>query len=199
MFNSCGFFIEYGSDVDYRPGFFGDKVDERTRFRLMQWVLPAESWDLYNWTSGDPGFKESTWYTEHTSGDRTRNIHVLAENVIALVLTPRLSGTEDPTGTALAPDFVYNSAPAAWPPAKPQPDMENQLPPIIQATLVSLDEASAARLEGLSDDPVEFLGLNELFQAAAEFDQDMEKLKETLQDNRLQYRVFQSAIQLKSR
>ena len=199
MFNSCGYFIEFGDDAGYRPDFLASKIEPRRRFRLMQWVQPAEQWDLFASTSGNPGYSGRDWFSKHVTGATATNIHVLAENVIALVLLPRLPGTEDPDGTALAPDYTYDSAPSAWPPPDPQPETENRLPPFVQVTLVTLDEGSAARLDEIEADPVGYLGISSLFKDARDFEDDLQTLKDKLQENRLEYRVFQSAVQLKSR
>jgi uncharacterized protein (TIGR02599 family) len=80
---------------------------------------------------------------------------VVANNVIALVVWPMI--TDSPTDT-LSTNYVYDSrmgvtsGTAAWVPsttATQWPQM-NQMPPILRVAMVTIDEPSAAALQGTS-------------------------------------------------
>jgi len=196
IFNSCGYYLEHGDNTSTRPTFLNGKVQPVTRFRLMQWVEPGGKWALFKNTSGNPGYAGQDWFK--TPIENQTDTHVLAENVIALVILPKESDVKDPTGTNLAPAFSYDSTPTNWPPSLPQKKTENQLPPIVQITMVTLDETSADRLEILSSgNPVQYLGLSSLFTTAANLEEDLETLKSSLVKDNLRYHVFQSAIKIR--
>ena len=196
LFNSCGYYIEYSDDSVHRPPFLTDLVQTQTRFRLVQWLEPSEKWQLFNHTSGNPGYSSNDWFSDPVEAGI--DTHVLAENVIALVVLPKLSTLEDPTGTVLAPSYSYSSAPANWPPSLPQAQTENQLPPVLQVTMVTLHENAVDRLEEVSGGtPVEFLGLDNLFQEANQLSADLETLTGLLNQHKLRHHVFQSAIKIR--
>lgn len=208
MLNTCGYYVEYGDDQAIRPAFLnaGNLVPARARFRLMQLCEPSESLTLYTYTSGSAGYRGSEWYTTPiaaTANGSPAYLHAIADNIVALVFLPK-----DPSGTAvsgtqaLASSYTYNTAPAAWPPANPQPKPENQLPPLIQVTMVAIDEASAQRLQAAGGDPVAKLGLDTLFKdpglqadgTTANFAKDLETLENTLQQLHMNYRVFNMEV-----
>jgi hypothetical protein len=124
----------------------------------------------------DPAAK--TWNDWFVSNAATSS-RVLAENVIALVLLPKLPQREDDPngagkGVSLAPNYNYNSriplgevTDPSWSGADPPfpPDQftayradgsqikasrHHQLPPTMRVTMVVIDEASASRLQGSS-------------------------------------------------
>jgi len=167
---------------------------------------PSENLTLYTKTSGTPGYNTAEWFSTPL-GSSTYS-HVLAENVIALVLLPKLSAKEDTAGTTLAPNYSYDSAPISWPPPAPpatQPATQNQLPPLIQLTMVAIDEASAARLEAMGGDQVAKLNLAGLFQNAGDltdaskpgYAKDLKTLTDTLVAMNFTYRVFTSEISIR--
>lgn len=195
LFNSCGYYIERSDNTENLPPFLRDRVAGQTRFRLMQWLEPSDRFQLFESTSGNPAYASRDWFTFPI--EQNINTHVLAENVIALAILPKLPELEDPSGTDLAPDYSYDTSPGRWPPSLPQDRTENQLPPIVQITMVTLDDASAARLESLSESPALFLGLDLLFQDAGKLDEDISTLTTFLNQYGLRHHVFQSAIRIR--
>ena len=212
LLNTFGYYVKVSSDKydandphGTKPQFLA--IPDHTRFRLVQFSEPSENLALYSFTNGAPGYKQTDWFK--TPLAVFSNSHVIADNVIALVFLPKLSAQEDATGTSLAPGYTYNTAPNAWPPAIPQPTPENQLPPLIQVTMVAIDEISAARLDSLcNNDPaamVNKLGLGSLFQTAgslsdatqAGYAKDLKTLTDTLQSLHLNYRVFSSEVSIR--
>jgi len=202
LLNTWGYFVEFGSDAAFRPAILdGSRVQPRYRSRLCELIQPANALSIYQYTSGwdssglpkNLTYTGSNWFsTTIAQTANSRPVHVLAENVIALVLLPKLAAQEGATGTRLAPEYLYNSS-ATRPVADINP--KNQLPPLVQITMVALDETSARRLESGAAMPD--LGLDRLFQTADQFDADLGTLKKNLDDKKLSYRVFTSAVRLK--
>jgi uncharacterized protein (TIGR02599 family) len=99
----------------------------------------------------------------------------------------------------LAPDYEYDSTEAKSP---KEINPQNQLPPLVQVTMVAIDETSAARLSpgtrGSASAPVPDLGLNRLFKKSADFDEDLKTLGETLVERRLLYRVFTTHVSIRA-
>jgi uncharacterized protein (TIGR02599 family) len=202
--NTWGYFLEFGSDEQERPPFIGSlkpPVPLRHRFRLMELMEPAESLSLYQFTSGEDssGKRKNNSYLGHEwfqqplqlSGT-ARPARVLAENVLALILLPKLSVQEDATTSRLAPKYSYDSTTS-----HPDPNInpKNQLPPVIQVTLVSAEEASFSRLQS-GNIPPDF-GLEELFKDASKYYEDMRQLETTLAGRKLNYRIFSTNVSLR--
>ncbi len=86
--------------------------------------------------------------------------HVLAENVIALVILPQLSREDAAANfpearreSVLAPEYYYHSGETGAAEAESNKQLKgflnsrHQLPPVLQITMVAIDEASAVRSE----------------------------------------------------
>jgi len=157
LLNTWGFFVEAGNDPN-RPAFVDTAgVPGRWRSRLMEYMLPTEQMSLY-----DKSDNSYLWYSLHLNDTSNRPVRVLAENVVTLIILPRLSKsdedarvrTEGSTQAAmLSPKYIYDSYPIA--PATLNPgaiagsdsgagiNPKNQLPPILTVTMVAVDERSA--------------------------------------------------------
>ncbi len=119
----------------------------------MELVAPAEMFTLYSEegkkAGGNAEYNDASWFQSAVDGtapftSSKRPVRVLAENIVALILLPKLSSQEDPKGTKLAPQYSYNSLTKNSDPAI---NSKNQLPPIVQVTMVAVDETSFARLQ----------------------------------------------------
>jgi uncharacterized protein (TIGR02599 family) len=229
LLNVTGYFLEYGSDKNDRPLFLrtGEaRLAERWRTRLMEFQQPTESLQLYRVTSAGSKLKPYDWFREplknvdsgSTPGASAPPItrRVLAENIVALALWPHRSKNEPPPPGAsrqLAPDYLYDSRLHVSQPAdKLAPLTRNQLPPMVQVTMIAIDETSAARLQDRLTDatklPVAELGLGSLFlhpsttatpTADKEGDQyraDLKTLEAKLIELRLTYRVFSTDVSI---
>jgi len=221
ILNTCGYFITFGSDKPSWPPFLQrmNLLPERPRFRLMELVEPSNDLSLYHYTSGtnaDGTLKASTysnhdWYTVPlTSGSAP--VRVVAENIIAMVLLPRLTPQDDSSGAKLAPYYGCDStsvgaAASLSGTAAAAVNSKNQLPPLVQLTLVAVEEASYARFQATQGNSFpSILGLSGLFQtvgslsnsAVPGYAQDLETLKNTLQSRRISYRVFTTTIAIHS-
>lgn len=194
LLNTWGFFIDFGSDQDMRPGFLGPKIPLRYRFRLYELMEPSESLSLYKYSSGNPSYAGKEWFTDplKLTPATSRPTRALAENIIALILLPKLSPQEDVTETRLAPQYSYDSTAAN---SDPTINPKNQLPPVIQLTVVAVDEATFGRIQAGAVPPD--FGLTGLFAKAENYHQDLATLEATLQRQKLNYRVFSTNVSIR--
>jgi uncharacterized protein (TIGR02599 family) len=205
LLNTWGYYVEYNQDV--RPPFFNTLPHPpplRYRFRLMEYMQPANKLTIYSLTSGNPSYTGHEWFT-NAFNDPTPPVHVLADNVITLVLLPKLSPSEDPTGTKLAPTYAYDSTTDASNGAASL-NPKNQLPPIVQVTLVAIDESSVVRMTD-SDTANLMAELGGLFIDATQYDADLKlglvasgnpSLANYLTSHKINYRIFTTNVSLRS-
>jgi uncharacterized protein (TIGR02599 family) len=199
--NTWGYFLEFGDDTDFRPPFLGSRVPLRHRFRLMELMEPSESLTLYNYTSGDGfGGRPKTasyvgheWFTAPLAPTGSaRRTRVLAENVIALILLPKMSPQEDSTTSKLAPAYAYDSTSTN---ADASINPKNQLPPVMQVTLVATDEATFNRIQSGTNAPD--FGLDQLFKSASTYNDDLKELERLLVEKRINYRIFSTNVSIR--
>ncbi len=191
LLNAVGYFISYGSE-DVLPSPFPTPSQQKYRYRLMQAIQPAESLEVYRDSSGN------TWV------EKVKDFAVpLAENIIYMAVWPRKGSTEDPEGTELTTppngsDYAYDSRLNTT--AVPQPDTANQMPPMVQITIVAMDEASAARICTADTPPQKISNaLDGLFQKSnqTQFDEDIRTLETRLADEKINFRVFTAHIPIR--
>ena len=190
LLNTWGFYIEYADDTALRPPFV--TTPPRTRFRLMELTQPSEAMTLYSYTSGAPSYAGKGWFTDAWNATPPP-VHVLAENVIALVLLPKLTPKEDPTGITLSPNYVYDST-AINPDAKINP--KNQLSPVVQMTMIAIDELSANRMTAADNTGLQ-AELASLFRDASQFDSDLRGLEAYLIGQKINYLISTTNISIK--
>lgn len=162
--NACGYFLQFDDGSSVVPDFIKSApgFQPRYRFRMMEMTQSTEELAIY-------GNQSSDWFVKNAAG----NSRMIAENVIALVLLPKLSDRQDDPsesgkGVSIAPNYNYNtriglnaSSDSEWtgfPPdeftAHPTDGgavtatRHHQLPPVVRMIMVVIDEASAARLQG---------------------------------------------------
>lgn len=145
--------------------------------------------------------------------------HVLAENIISLTVLPKLSeqdlaanrGTikEEEKDIVLAPDYYYHSAERGQythPPAGLL-NSKHQLPPVLQITMVAIDEVSAKRLgiSNVNDDPFQVRAAS-FMTKASDYKKDLlsepgttssNSLESRLQLKNVNYRIFTTNIYLR--
>jgi uncharacterized protein (TIGR02599 family) len=200
LLNSCGYFVQFGADTPYMPSFFATLVKPRYRFRLMEYLQPSNALTVYSWTSGNPTYTGRDWFSDAFNPPATAPVHILAENVIALIVLPKLSQQQDPTGASIAPSYTYDSANSL------DTTTKNQLPPEVQLTLVALDETSAIKLAAQNGTIPPYLGLASLFQQVGDlstsstsaYGKDLLTLQNTLIQSRLNYRVFTTNVTIRA-
>ena len=211
VLNTWGWFVEYGDDKDARPKFMGEEVAPRWRWRLMEFAPPSENFALYRYTSGalngiarSVTYKGSDWIRTNSYTDGV--VRPLVDNVIALVITPRLARVEEAAFgrtedlSPLAPDFRYDSTKTH---ADPRLNPRNQLPPVVEVTMVAIDEKSAARLNLTSAD-WDLFSVAQKFKRTEQLTEDLSlestsggSLEQELVRRKVAYRVFTTNVHLR--
>ncbi len=207
LMNTWGYYVEFNRDV--RPKLIDDLGAKapplRYRYRLMELMQPSNLLTIYGNDSDKKPYNSSRgWFLDSIKPAGldvlAPSVHVVAENIIALIVQPKLSKKEDPTGIQLSKVFAYDSAPAV-PPKAVQPITENQLPPIVQITMVAIDEASAARIAKGDTPPAFDDALKTLFTDATEtkFADDLASLQATLSNLKppISFRIFTSNVSIR--
>ncbi|WP_050029515.1 Verru_Chthon cassette protein C [Verrucomicrobium sp. BvORR034] len=204
LLNSWGYYLEFGDDDGQRAGFLnaGSTSPRRHRFRLKELQVPAEALRTYaaglnNQTSAAGLY---SWFRTAAAAGHS---HTLAENVVALVVSPlspvpETATTEKETG--IAPTYFYDTRAyqhAATSIALMQ-RTRHQLPPMLRVTLVALDEPSAQRLAEESGSAMPNLHPSGIFQDATKFDADLEQFESALTDRNLRFRTFSTTIRLRN-
>ena len=233
LLNECGYFVEFSSDSSDRPTFLSGTsgaaiIPLRYRFRLKELSVPTESSEFYTY---DTTTFPPNWITD-PFGTAPPLKRTIAENVIALIILPMRS-PNDPaiSGTTsyaqLAPHYAYDSR--AWITTSPTNPVvnnadssplvgitRNQLPPVVQITMVAIDEPSAARLASkngttmptFTDSSALPAGLPSIFQTATtpsgissgkygdEYLTDLASLEKVLVNQHMTYRVFSTSVSI---
>ena len=121
--------------------------------------------------------------------------------MIALILLPKLTPEEDPSGALLCPNYSYDSTKGN---PDPKINPKNQLPPVVQVTMVAVDEPSYNRVFPPGA-PMPDFGLDNMFHDAAgasggggyvqELNVDLPK---TLRLKGLVWRVFTTNVSIRA-
>jgi uncharacterized protein (TIGR02599 family) len=187
LLNPCGYFVSFTTNNTIPDHVTGG--NNPYRYRLMQLLVPSETNDIYNGATGSTG-----WFSSYTNLAKP-----VADNVIALIVRPQDPGTNDPgTNVTGTPNnaYAYNSTLNAS--NNPQPVTANQLPPVVQVTIVAIDESSAKRLDNGSTVPAAITtALGTRFTDPASYQTDLDALTGSLNASRINYRVFSSAVPIR--
>ena len=208
--NACGYYVKYGEDPAV-PEFLqnlANPLPKKYRFRLMEYFQPTQKLGIYTPNNGVGGNSlpghGGGWIQPDAS-----NTRVLAENVVALIVMPMLS-TKDLDGDEppLSSDFWYDSREGAVDASGkirfPQGETTHQLPPILQVTMVVIDEDSAIKMGNPMTAPN--LGLTSLFQQTSKLPDDISALEKVLSAKSgniagngipLNYYVFQTNVAIR--
>jgi uncharacterized protein (TIGR02599 family) len=193
-----GFFVKETSDTQTRPDFLGQTgVKERKRHRLFLYKGMTEHNTIYDASSVEKmarnGRQDAPWIGDLNDEGR---VNPLADNIVLLVIAPRLaedgSGVRDPY--EIASDYEFNSASNGLQPNQAATDY--QIPPLVDITMVALDESSAARVVDESID----LNLSALFKKSSKqsYRDDIKSLQENLREKRLDFRIFSTTVPLRN-
>lgn len=216
LLNVWGYFVELSDDRALRPAFLTDALRPlRHRFRLMECMQPTEKLRTYHYTSGgtaaapaSSAYQGLGWFTDFINRPDAP-VHPLAENIVALILTPRLAKVEERAfnlgadASPLAPKYRYDSTQRH---ADARLNPKNQLPPVVQVTLVAIDETSAARLN-LGPKSGDLFRLRDKFAASKYFTQDLtldptrgpeDSLENRLLALKAGYRVFSTHVPIRA-
>ena len=178
LLNTCGFFVSYTTNSAI-PQHVKAGSNPR-RYRLMQTLVPAEDNSIYKSKTGD------SWFSAFTN-----NAYPLADNIVALVLSP-----QDPASSP--PDLTGNYTYSTRDNTVPQPDNAHQLPPAIKVTMVAIAETAANRLSSGDQEPAAISSsLTGKFSDPANYASDLAQLEKSLSGANITYRVFTSTVPIR--
>lgn len=211
--NTRGFFLEVGDDHDLRPHFLRSRVPTRVRSRLMELREPTERLSVYTPPEKD---EVNWWFVDAINQSPRRPVRVLAENIVAFLVLPRLSNADElarGNKPPLSPNYDYDSTRTSnerlpKPTVDPEVNPKNQLPPVVQIVMVAIDEISGARLaEEHSGDEDLGIQMDGLFTDSRRLeddpstpdraDGDLHELEDRLNKKRLTFRTFSSSVALR--
>ena len=199
--NGCGFFVAYGND----PTMPNVGLANRPRFRLYQWLQSSEE---LREVSATGKIEATATNAPWINPSATNGARPLAENIIAFVV--RVPGTNATVTSTNATNYFWNSVTTNWPTNATQPVQMHQLPPLVEVTMVAIDEAAANRilvggvntntataasiaLTGISSAPF----YRSMFTNNANYSADLKRVTDGLTSKRVPYRVFTTTIPLR--
>ncbi|TLD68560.1 Verru_Chthon cassette protein C [Phragmitibacter flavus] len=204
LLNSWGYFLEFGDDDNHRATFLNDASTspKRYRYRLKELQVPAEELRTYaaKLNTKNSATDLYAWFRTAVTANHS---HTLAENVVALVISPLLASPDASVyekETDLAPDYFYDTRAYQHNAASTNlmQRTRHKLPPLLQITLVAIDEASAQRLADEHGSSMPNLYPGNLFTDATRLNEDLTTLEATLTERKLRYRVFTTTIRLRN-
>ncbi len=197
LLNACGYYVQYCSDSGFRPSII---TSSRWRYRLMQAIEPTESLQVLADAVSDNTAWTGNIANTGPGATLAADAIPLADNVISMVIWPMLPSALDATGTSLAPNYIYDSqlspAPALNGGVVVQPLTAHQLPPIIQVTMVVIDEASAARIDTKSSTPPTVIenALQGKFVSASKYAADLASVENSLSASHIGFEVLNTSV-----
>ncbi|NNM30385.1 MAG: Verru_Chthon cassette protein C [Akkermansiaceae bacterium] len=214
LLNAWGYYIKFNDTDDDAPPFIRDLqqgnppvVSVKKGFRLMEYRQPSEELTIYKDklrekdNDGRSSFYQ--WFREELE----ENSRVVADNIIALVVRPVVSeqdarkSSRDPWW--IAPEYTYDSRQFQW---GGRNDLSltsrNQVPPVLELTLVAVDESSYIAYErrNPSSDPRTVISdlLENRFKEAEKLTEDLDSLELGLSDLGISHRVFSASVGLRT-
>jgi uncharacterized protein (TIGR02599 family) len=197
LLNACGYYVQYCNDSSFRPSIISGS---RWRYRLMQAIEPTENLQVLADALSDNTAWTANIANTGPGAALAPDAIPLADNVIAMVIWSMLPTGADGTGIRLAPNYIYDSqlspAPALTGGGVVQPQTAHQLPPIIQVTMIVIDEASAARIDTKSSTPPAVIenALRGRFIAANNYAADLAAVEGSLSAGQIGFEVLNSSV-----
>jgi uncharacterized protein (TIGR02599 family) len=214
LLNARGYYVEFGSDDADKPPFIVERgLPAKHRYRLMEYRPPAE----HSQAAGG-SFQGNTIYTKPADWfrqDLSTSSRVVAENILLLLVSPR--GPQSSGSVAgrepwwIAPRYDYDSLDCdnssrnvegirMRDDGTADQGTQHLLPPIVELTMVAIDEPSAQRwTESRKNSPVSILqDSGAAFANVVDEVRDMKKLKDYLVQQKLNYHVFTASVALRN-
>ena len=202
----CGDYLEWGDDRAYQPTFLRNAgFPSHYRLRLIENTQPSQDFHGYPaFTDVDPN-NDRDWVNGSDGMLKKGNAHVLAENIIALVIRPEVPQQDAqslglPGPEALTTDYLYDTRSVAGQTRSTPTSAVQfaQLPPMLRIVMVAVDEASAARLIQGSALPAAF-DTSALFRDPTEtqYQADLASVEKQLVGARVRFRFFAQVIALR--
>ncbi len=184
LLNTAGYYVSFTTNSGIPPHV--KSASNPYRYRLMQMLVPTETNSIYQ-----PGGTNDDWFADPSFQNYIVSV---ADNVIALIIRPQDPSANPPAD--ITTDYSYDSSSNAT--LYPQPVTANQLPPLLQVTMVAIDEATAKRLDSGSTQPAAISSaLNGKFQISANFQTDLAQLEQQLTAAHIPYKVFSSNVPIR--
>ncbi len=197
LLNSVGFYTTF-SEAEHLPPYLpGQKTDA---WRLWMFLQPSVDFSVYDAYNASPqAASQASWFQNGLKNPALN--HILANNVILLLLRASYSDT---AGAPLV-RYVYDSRPGPPAPGLAQPVEAHQIPPLLHATLVVIDQKTADRLlVATGGVPYNLIPANLFARGgarddASDYSLDMESLRTHLDGRPLfgipiNYRIFEATI-----
>jgi uncharacterized protein (TIGR02599 family) len=205
LFNGRGYFVAFGSDRRFKPGFV--QSADRFRYRLMEFRPPAESNQVFQDGQEERSKNQpqafTQWFKQAMSvgaGSFEEHLNPLAENILTIIVSPRDSlkaGTANRSETysKIAPSYRFDSNDSS----DDFTDYAQQVPPLLRVTMVAIDETAAVRFQNGSSPPSELASaVNGLFTNTNNYAQDVQKAAEALNRLGVSHKIFSSLVLLRS-
>jgi uncharacterized protein (TIGR02599 family) len=198
LLNACGYYVQYCNNTQFHPTMF---TPAKWRYRLLQAIEPTDSLSVV----ANDAIADNTGWTANilntgTAGTPAPDAVPIADNVIALVIWPRLPVGQDAVGANLAPAYIYdsqsNTAPQLSGSTYSQVPAADQIAPILQVTMIVIDEASAARIDTKSLTPPAQIetALTGKFCDVTKYATDLAAVETSLAGNHIQFEVLNTSI-----
>lgn len=195
LLNSVGFYTRF-SESEHLPSYLQSEKSATAAWRLWMYLQPAEDFAVYSLYNGSPQAASNLSWFRSDLNTAARN-HVLANNVILLLIR---ASYKNSAGQQVM-SYAYDSRP--MPSGTAQPVEMHQIPPLLHASLVVIDQRTADRLLLASNGQSYNLIPGDLFSDASEYTADMTRLQDHLNsrpigDVPIHYRIFEAAIPMSS-
>lgn len=212
--NAAGYYVEFSDENDVNSGAvpkFMGSLPASWRYRLMELNEPSQNLSVYMLASGLGIYSgPDSWFNKPLNVAASPNVssptYPIAENIVALIIRPKVSNpSRDPQAPApseIAANYAYDTK--AYLAAQPPVDVtglgvrlsKNQLPPLVQVTLVAIDSPSGLRLANRYGATAPPLVDQDLFFDVTKYDSDLGKMEASLEAQHLNYRVFVADVSL---
>ncbi len=207
-------FGAYGSSSSSWPAVPAFSASNSASTVQTQWTTYWTSWAAYwgNFTAS--ASSAPAWVANITNagtGTLRSAVNPLANNVIAMIVWPRLNAIDDPNGTEIAALSLYNytydydsqfkalTLIAAPNGTLEQPLTANQMPPTIQVTMIVISEASATQIDTHSTTPPSVIqnALNSKFTDVRNYSSDLASVSSALAAGHINFQVLTTTVTIK--
>lgn len=208
LLNAWGFFVEFGDDRESLPAFLRGRVQPKFRYRLKEFRLPSEFFDIYEEAEDRRtavSSEDNQWFSDFVKGGGAKALLVkrtLAENILMLVMTPMKAVTEKgaSTGETYYEDgYFYNSRKGLGEKksnsASQSEDNLHLLPSLVRVTMIAIDEPSASREESGANPPS--LIPSGLFKQPRNLERDLRMIEAQLLERRINNRIFSTTVSMR--
>lgn len=214
LLNSRGYFVEYGEDSSFKPSFLSEQTKPRYRFRLMEFRPPTDKLLVYL-----SGIKEAgvdavgvrKWFEpsigEGAEFDGGTVVRPIADNIIAVFFLPKFPDVQNDSNLKiLSDDYTYDSR--EWQYANSSSIYsraaysKNLLPPLIEITMVAVDEKSMIRYQQLNGGDTSMPAFVpktrfERYTNYQSFTDDLDEMRDSLDNKKVSFRVFNQTVPLR--